>query len=126
MHHSFMEGLVSELVSHGLDIAPQFIPRILEFFKKPRTREEFENEILPNVSFRDGSDVTVEGILNIFTNAGFEIVDSKLTISGVTNIIATDSPAELNIVNTKKPKKGRVIGSVSFTNKGIVIDSTDD
>jgi len=119
--------LISSLLKAGVEILPNYLPKIREFLKRPISKEEFEKEIRPGLLIKDGSTVTNEGIMNIFTNSGVEIQNSTFINRGETTIISNDGPATLNITSKKKkPKAGDVIGSISFTNKGTIIDSSDD
>lgn len=118
--------IIELLTSSGLQILPHAVSQIRKILSSDITKEQIEKEVLPYVSFSDGSEVTVSGILNIFTNNGFELKDSRMNISGVTNIVSNDGPAKLNITSTKTPKKGQRIGSISFSSNGIDISSNDD
>jgi len=119
--------LLDALVKAGVEILPKYLPKIRKLLNRPISKEVFEKEIRPGLLIKDGSTVTNEGIMNIFTNSGVEIQNSTFTNTGETNIISNDGPAILNITSKKKnPKSGDIIGSISFTNKGIIIDSNDD
>jgi len=119
--------LVSSLLKAGIQILPNYLPKIRELLKRPISKEKFEKEIRPGLLIKDGSTVTNEGIMDIFTNSGVEIQNSTFVNRGKTTIVANDGPATLIISSKKKkPKAGDVIGSISFTDQGMIIDSSDD
>lgn len=120
-----MEEIITLLANAGIKIALEHQDKIISFFKKPRTIDEIQKEILPIVKFTN-SEIDSDGLWNIITDGGIEIKNSKVTMRGTTNMISTKDPVTLKITNTEKPQSGKVIGSISFTNKGVVIDSTDN
>jgi hypothetical protein len=120
-----VEEIITLLANAGIKIALEHQDKIISFFKKPRTIDEIQKEILPIVKFTN-SEIDSDGLWNIITDGGIEIKNSKVTMRGTTNMISTKDPVTLKITNTEKPQSGKVIGSISFTNKGVVIDSTDN
>ena len=119
-----MVDIISLLASVGATIATQHHQKIIDFFKTSRTKEEIQKEILPLLKIVD-SECDNQGILNILTEGGLEIRNSKLINKGITNIVSNKNGVELNLINTKKLSPGDTIGSISFTTDGIILDSTN-